>query len=66
MNKIIYFTIYVAIWVTVANVVLSALQYSIKEMGGFPVAAKQSHSRVAEMRDIPLHPGVIESYHTDQ
>ena len=66
MNKFMYLTIYVAIWITVANVVLSALQYSIKEMEGFPVAAKQSHSRVAEMRDITLHPGVIESYHADQ
>ncbi len=67
MNKFMYLTIYVAIWITVANVVLSALQYSIKEMEGIPVAVKSSsHSRVAEMRDSALPPAGIESYDADQ
>ncbi len=65
MNKIIFFTIYVAIWITAVNIVLSSLQHSIKEMERFPVAAKESQSRVAEMRDITLHPEVVTSYDAD-
>ena len=66
MNKFMYLTIYVAIWITVANVVLSALQYSIQEMESFPVAVKSPHSRLAEMRDSTLPLEGIESYDADQ
>ena len=66
MSRIIYFTIYIAIWITVANVILSALEYSIEQMGGSPVAARESQSRVAEVRDHALYPVVVESDDTGQ
>ena len=39
MNKIVYFSVFVALWFTVASMFVSALQYSVKEMQRTPVAA---------------------------
>ena len=66
MNRIILLTLFLAIWATCATVVLSALKYSLKEMGHIPATVEEPRSRMAGMQDNTVPVAEIKSSHAHQ
>ncbi len=66
MNRIVLLTAFLAIWVAGANVVLSALKYTLNEMGHFPATVEEPLSRMAGMQDNTVPAAEIKSSHADQ
>lgn len=66
MNRIYLLTLVLAIWAAGANVVLSALKYSLKEMEHFPATVEEPRSRIAGMQDNTVPAAEIKSSDADQ
>ncbi len=66
MNRIVLLILFFAICAAVANLFLSALKYSVKQMGHFPATVEEPRSRSARMQDNTVPAAEIKSSDTDQ